>query len=635
MDVFLDGRRVCLAAEDALGDGGEATVTRYGDLALKVYRAPSKARAVKLEALLGVTPSLPDAVIAPRALVRNRRGAVIGFAMRALGPEHALLASLARRSERARRRLGSRDVAGLFLDAHATLAAIHRAGAVVGDLNDLNEMFAPGRDGASARVAFIDVDSFQIAGHACEVATEAFLDPAVYGPDLAAPVATATGAPRAFTPDNDWYAFAVLLFRSLTLVHPYGGVLAELPTLPRRAAARRSVFSPEVRYPDKIGYALETLSDELAAEMRRIFDAGGRGAFPRGALEAYSAGLIDCASCGASHPAERRRCPACASRAPAAIVTNGAGCEAEDVLEARGPFLAIAAAGPVLYAVALEGERVVLRAVGERLAWSLDLGAASADLDVALGAGIVALGRRTTGELVVRGLGPRNAGPAITTATEPCALDRPAFACGGEVLHRVARGVLLRGALAGDALDERPIASVMRGQTWLVGGDAATVGCSRAFGERSYFALVGAERRELAVAPLEGGEALLDETAVLSERAAVILRRTLRAGVERVRTDAVSLSDGARRASYVADTSRRLAGPAIHGALLSGDRLLVATDRGLVRETLGGVSDREPAEETLFAATEPFAGEGSPLALSRGGVCIAHGDRVRLLRLTR
>jgi hypothetical protein len=60
-------------------------------------------------------------------------------------------------------------------------------------------------------------------------------------------VATATGMQRTFTPDNDWYAFAVLLFRSLTLVHPYGGVDPELSTLPRRAAARRSVFSPQVR----------------------------------------------------------------------------------------------------------------------------------------------------------------------------------------------------------------------------------------------------------------------------------------------------------------------------------------------------------------------------------------------------
>src|SRR6185436_9335516 len=219
MDVVLRGRRITLRAEDALGDGGEATVTRHGDLALKIHHRASPARAAKIEALIRLADALPSEVVAPRELVWDARGRrVVGFAMRALGPDHEVVAALSRRRARAASGIGTRDVAELFLGAHASLEAIHRAGAVVGDLNDMNEMFVR-RQGALG-LAWIDVDSFQLAGHPCEVATEAFLDPDLYGPDPAQPVTTAGGV-RWFRPENDWYAFAVLLFRSLTLVHPY------------------------------------------------------------------------------------------------------------------------------------------------------------------------------------------------------------------------------------------------------------------------------------------------------------------------------------------------------------------------------------------------------------------------------
>ena len=63
----------------------------------------------------------------------------------------------------------------------------------------------------------------QLAGLPCEVSTELFLDPLLYGPDLTQPCATAAGAPRWFGRGSDWYAFSVLAFRSLTGLH--GGTM--------------------------------------------------------------------------------------------------------------------------------------------------------------------------------------------------------------------------------------------------------------------------------------------------------------------------------------------------------------------------------------------------------------------------
>ena len=648
MDVRIQGRRVSLAARNTLGDGGEATVLRHGDLAVKVYHQPSPERARKLEALLRLAPSMPEAVALPIALVHDARGRdVVGFAMRALAGREPL-ASLSLRAHRARAAVGALAVAALFTDVHATLAAIHRAGVVVGDLNDQNELYAldpgapPGaagpRDGAPP-VAFIDADSFQLPGHACVVATEAFLDPLLYGPDLAAPVLSPAG-PRVFSTDSDWYAFAVLLFRALTLVHPYGGVDPGIATLPRRAAARRSVFAPTVRYPAKVGYSLEVLSDELLGVMRDLFDRGARGAFPLTALAAYADGLVRCAACGSEHPRERRRCPSCAAAAPRVVVETAGPCGAADVIEAAGTIVALAALGPIVRAVAIEEGRVVLYTAGasSRRQDRVDLGPAAADLEVDLGPSLCALS--AGGTLTLFALDGVSVAPAHPTATERFGGGRAAFAVSATRLYRIAGGVVLACAPAGGALDERPVTSVMAGQTWLAAGKCPgarelVLGCSRVLRERQYFAIDAGRRIELAVPALAPGESILEEEAVFAADAVALLRRTRAAGVDRVRT-AIFARDGRLVGASAASATARHPRGVVRGAALGGASLLLPTDRGVARERYAaagapGAAPRAIAEERLFAATEPMTSADALLAPSGDGLLVAHGRRVRLV----
>src|SRR5262249_12003006 len=153
---------------------------RHQKQAVKIYLTPSPERDQKLRDFLPYGQSLPPEVIAPEQLaIDPQTNQVVGFTMRLLDSRFVEIRRLANTTFRAMAGLTARDLSTLFLNAHQTLSAIHKAGLVVGYLNDLNLMFY------GPEMLFIDVDSFQFDKYPCMVGTEAFLDPALYGIDLA------------------------------------------------------------------------------------------------------------------------------------------------------------------------------------------------------------------------------------------------------------------------------------------------------------------------------------------------------------------------------------------------------------------------------------------------------------------
>ncbi|CAN5912528.1 hypothetical protein BH11MYX2_BH11MYX2_02470 [soil metagenome] len=112
---------------------------------------------------------------------------------------------------------------------------------------------------------------------------------------------------------SDWFAFAVMAFRSLLGVGPWGGVhqpadptLRVAPTL--RALRRLSVLATDIVYP-RAAKSLGILPDELRELFRAIFERDQRGVFPR--LELERLRLRACTQCGEEHG--RLRCPTCAT----------------------------------------------------------------------------------------------------------------------------------------------------------------------------------------------------------------------------------------------------------------------------------------------------------------------------------
>jgi hypothetical protein len=142
--------------------------------------------------------------------------------------------------------------------------------------------------------------------------SERFVDPLLCEAQQLVPV-------RPHDVDSDWFAFAVMVFRSLLGVGPWGGVARGIAN-GARALQRASVFGLDVTYP-RAARPLATLPDDVLDVFRDIFERDRRGVFPRGLLAHLH--LRKCQACGDEHA--RVRCPACHAVAhlPPAIVHGG------------------------------------------------------------------------------------------------------------------------------------------------------------------------------------------------------------------------------------------------------------------------------------------------------------------------
>ena len=316
--VWIDGARVTLAPQALLGQGGEAEVYDLGDGRVVKWWKPADhpdfagspeaqaaaarrlaERPAKLRALPG---NLPDAVVAPCgfALAGRRSAEVAGYLMPRITGEP--LHSYGEPRWRRDHPIDGADLVAALLALHDAIDRLHGAGVVIGDCNDLN-VLVDGR-----RVHLIDADSYQFGGYACPMFSERFVDPRLCDQALA-PVLPHDRA-------SDWFAFAVMAFRSIFGVSPWGGVTRRCSGA-ARVLSRISVYASDVTYP-RAARPLAIVPDELGEAFRAIFERDQRGRFPRELLERLR--LRRCEACGEEHG--RLRCPACQTAAmlPPAVV---------------------------------------------------------------------------------------------------------------------------------------------------------------------------------------------------------------------------------------------------------------------------------------------------------------------------
>ena len=315
--VWVDGVRVALAPHALIGQGGEAEVYDLGDgRVLKWWKPPDHPdfagapdaqaaaahrlaeRPAKLVRLPG---NLPTEVVAPCGLARTKRarsvgllpealGDVVGYVMPKVGGE--LLHSYGEPRWRRDHPVDGADVVAALLALHDAIARLHAAGVVIGDCNDLN-ILVDGR-----RVHLIDVDSYQFAGFACPMFSERFVDPRLCDGALA-PV-------RPHDADSDWFAFAVMVFRTLFGVSPWGGVTRRCSGA-QRVVQRITVYARDVIYP-RAARPLAIVPDELGDAFRTNFERDRRGrcssSCGSGAARRAATSTRGCAA----PPARPRRC---------------------------------------------------------------------------------------------------------------------------------------------------------------------------------------------------------------------------------------------------------------------------------------------------------------------------------------
>ncbi|MCP4428194.1 MAG: hypothetical protein GY803_27210 [Chloroflexi bacterium] len=319
--VFINGQEINLDPAQLIQSGGEGMVFGLGNgagaTAVKLYHQPTNQRAAKLRHLIenGLAARLPDGILGPSALAADGDGRIIGFQMPRLPAGSLPIKKLSHPRFWQKNKPAIADILALFHQIHAALTRLHQLGVVIGDFNDHNIFFSPahlrmrsqikfdkethpqrldrypkskvknGQALSNRRLpthtpahlptrspAFIDVDSYQFGSFPCPVAMQAFLDPTLYQ-------VTDFGKRPYFTPETDWYAFAVLLVKSLLQVHPYGGTHKRHKSLVARAGAKVSVLDTAVTYP-QTARPLNALSDDLKRQIHLIFERGQRHPFP-------------------------------------------------------------------------------------------------------------------------------------------------------------------------------------------------------------------------------------------------------------------------------------------------------------------------------------------------------------------
>lgn len=641
MDVNIDGRVIRLDERQVIGVGGEGTVflADVGGqrLAVKVYHTPTRQREEKLQTFLARTWQLPREKIAlPLQLVRDvQHSRVIGLTMPYLDSGFEELARLAHKKQRTTHGISTKQVAGIFLDGAKSLADIHTHGLVVGDFNDRNILYR------QQSMLWIDVDAWQFAEYACPVGSEDFLAPELYDIDLSLkPV---------FQPKHDWYAYAVHLFRSLLLAHPYGGTHATVQALTQRAQQRLFILRPAVTYP-KLAYSPDLLGDELAEVFERIFAQGWRGIFPIAVLQRYADTLVPCSACMLDYPHTRRTCPVCQTRMVVTMqqkLSSATGVSMTELLHTEGKIVFAKVQGDTLSVLTYEDGKAVLYTIPLAAATSRQAGKTSiytlqdrkelfqeiagARYDL-LDTTLLVNAPGTTRLLCVNVAGE---GPVAVceTVIGVFAQSRQAvFQASDRYVFAILNNRLMYSVVEHGILLSRPLRTVMEQQTWFAAAPTTYDGKLSVFGffsvlrQQMYWLIHGHTHYDVPLTELDTEEALLDMVAYFAQQSVLIRRHTQERGVDYLHTEIVNY---AGMVVYASSKMRRADHPypSLHGLVYAHGILLHPSDKGIVQENV------EEGTFKTFSATQNSVQEGDALELYHSGLLIISEHQVRYLEL--
>ncbi len=623
MQVLVGNSLVNANNLDVIGSGGEGVVLRLSNgNAMKVYHQPTRQRSDKLQSFFGQGWNLPQSKVAlPLQPVYNKRQTmIVGLTMPYLGTGFEDVAVLSNKKKRANLGITTRDITQLFLDGHMTLSQVHQNGLVVGDLSDLNVLFR------ANNMLWIDVDAWQFDRFPCPVATMEFVDPALYGIDLS--------KGPAFQPENDWYSYAVLLFRSLTLAHPFGGVHTKVKALTKRAAQRITIFDSNVKYP-KIAIHPDILSDDIAQEFIRVFESGKREVFPRQVLEDYQQSLTECNKCKTWFPRNRRGCPVCNQRTMVVIsrpVVENKNVRAMQFFRTSGDIVYSKSQDNMIYVVTHENGRATLHVIDkggkER---KIMLGSANKGTRYAIAGNLLVINSLNSNALTIYDISSGIPQQIHSTMTEIFGPSRKAaFQTTGNRVIRIVGGNIMAGEKRGTNYVEKHVRNGVPNQTWFSANGEydglQLFGFIQVLAERKYWYYLDGQNFELRVKKLNKEESLIDISVKFSRDGVVLRRKTQEKGVDYLRTDVIN-NDGkvtsSTRMKYEDHPVQTM-----HGQTYSGDTLLHGSDEGILQEKVSNQRFK------TFKQTEPFVGEGDVLYKFNQGIVIIKMNTVTYLELT-
>lgn len=251
------GGQVNLTQANFIAAGGEGQVFGHGDEAFKVYLKPER---MIPEAKIGELAAIADeSVIRPRRVLLDARGAAVGYSMRRVADAHPLC-QLFTRAFRDREGVDGATVLRLVRGMQRSMGAVHAAGVLVVDANEMNFLVA--RD--FGEVLFIDVDSYQTRSFPATALMEGVKDWSAGG---------------RWTAGSDWFSWGVVTFQLWVGIHPYKGKHPSVKGLPERMRANLSVFNRAVSVPQMVP-PFDVIPGAYRAWYKAMFEDGFRGLPP-------------------------------------------------------------------------------------------------------------------------------------------------------------------------------------------------------------------------------------------------------------------------------------------------------------------------------------------------------------------
>ncbi len=628
MKVFVGGHLINMSSLDVIGPGGEGLVVKAKingnkTVALKVYheKLQTIARARKLKAFFAQKWTLPTNRIAvPIEPAYNEdKSLIIGLIMPYLGTGFDDIAQLSNKNIRLSYGINTKNVAQIFLDGLGTLEQIHSNGLVVGDLSDRNVLFR------GTEMLWIDVDSWQFGNFPCPVATEEYVDPNLYGVDL-------PNAP-AFKPENDWYSFAVLFFRSLLMVHPYGGVHKTVKELKRRAKSRITVFDKDVKYP-KIAFSPDILSDDLAQEFDKIFRTGVRETFPKSLVQNYLNDLTECSNCHSWYPRNRKGCPVCNKRTVVIIarkVIANKGVRSFEFFKTSGDIVYTKVSNNKIFVVTHENGKAKLHTIDQNGNVSeKHLSDTSEGARYTMTEEILSVNYGHSQEIILHDVTSKSVRQIKQTVTELYEPNRRAvFQATQNKVLRMIGGNILSIEKGGMGIIERSIRTGVPNQTWFSANDSYNgmqlFGLIQILHEKRFWYHLDGQNFEPSIPNLEIDEVLLDISVKFSHGEVLLRRKSQQNGVDFLRQEIVNDNGEVTYSSRIRYGDYPVQG--MHGQIYSNGILLHATDDGIVQEKVTS------QEFKTFKQTMPFVGEGDILHKFNKGIVVVDSNSITYLEL--
>ena len=238
-----------------LAEGGEGIIYELNGEIIKIYKPVVNIKSKENKVRLLINKSLPKEVISPKDIVVNRNNKFIGFSMDKVEGEE--FKKLTNKKFVTANNITTKDILLMLTKIQNIINELHKNNIYVGDLNDQNILFDK-----KLNVYFIDCDSWTVDNEKCEVAMDLFKDPLLQSNN--------------FNEKTDAYSFAILAWKSLTRIHPFGGTInPDMNIIDRMKNGISVINNPKVTIPKTIK-SWRNLSPDLIKKLQSIFENHNR-----------------------------------------------------------------------------------------------------------------------------------------------------------------------------------------------------------------------------------------------------------------------------------------------------------------------------------------------------------------------